>query len=1005
MKIAYFLMAVFLTTVINAQEIQIRGNVKDANGLELPGVNVIVKNTSNGAVTDFNGNYSLNSVSVGSVVSFSYVGFTTQEITVGQNPVINIIMEEDSESLEQVIVIGYGTQTKKEITGAVSVVGAETIEELNPVRIEQALQGQVAGVNVTSQSGSPGSSSTISIRGISTNGDSRPLILVDGNVIEDLSVLNPNDIESINVLKDATAGIYGVRAANGVILITTKSGVRNTDLKFEVDSYAGFQETTRRLPVLNATEYGVIINESFAAGGQTPPFPNFTVLGEGTDWQDEIFRTAAISNINLNVSGGGENSTYSGGASYLTQDGIVGGSDANFERFTGRLNYSLDFAKNFKFTTSGIFTQTNRETLLENTLGSVLFNALNMAPTLSVRDENGDFTLAEGLGNEVINPIAQIENTFNNTRVNRVGATFGLRYNFLSNFTAESRFQFNYSEVDGKVFSPEVFYGSGKVFNVDRSSVTEFKNFFRDFTWDNFLKYEKVFADDHDVKVLLGMSVFKTTGTFTGFTGFDIIDNSYDNANISQASDVVDNFQNGGNTFDSRLLSYFTRLQYGYKGKYLLSAVIRRDGSTKFGPKNKFGYFPSASVGWVVSDESFLNNSSWLNFLKLRGSYGVIGNDRIGDFGFVSLLNGEGAYVIDDELIIGTAIGQLSNPEIKWEQQKTLDIGFDTRLFNNKIDITFDYFKKRTEDLLVVAPVSGILGVSAPGSAPPIINAGIVENKGYEFLISYNDQFSEDFKFNISFNLTTLDNEVVSVNSENSFIAGGSFGVGQDPPSRMEAGKPIGYFYGLQTDGIFQNQSEVDAHATQANAAPGDLRYVDVNGDGEINSDDRTDIGNPIPDATMGLNVGFEYKNFDFTTYAFASVGNDIVRNYERNQPLVNRSNAFLNRWTGEGTTNSFPRITTGANSNSLFSSFYVEDGSYIRIQNVQLGYTFSGQYMTPIGIDKFRIYASVNNLYTFTEYQGYDPAASSGAPIGGGIDQGFYPVPRTYLLGVNLKF
>ena len=1012
MKITYFLIAVFLSTVINAQEIQIRGNVKDVNGLELPGVNVIAKNTSNGAVTDFNGNYILSNLSVGSVIVFSYVGFTTQEITVKRNFVINITMQEDSESLEQVIVIGYGTQSKKEITGAVSVIGSETIEELNPVRVEQALQGQVAGVNVTSQSGAPGSSSTISIRGISTNGDSRPLILVDGNVIEDLSVLNPNDIESINVLKDATAGIYGVRAANGVIIITTKSGYKNQELKFEFDSYTGFQETTRRLPVLNATEYGIIINESFAAGGSTPPFSNLSALGEGTDWQDEIFRTAAISNINFNVSGGGEKSVYAAGISYLSQDGIVGGSDANFERFTGRLNYSLDFAKNFKFTTSGIFTQTNRQTLLENTIGSILFNALNMAPNLSVRDENGDFTLAEGLGNEVINPVAQIANTFNNTEVNRIGATFALKYNFLTNFTAESRYQFNYSEVDGKGFSPEVFYGSGKVFNVDRSSVTESKNFFRDYTWDNFLKYEKILDDDHDVKLLLGMSVYKTTGTFTGFTGFDIIDNSYANANISQASDVVNNFQNGGNTFDSRLLSYFSRLQYGYKGKYLLSAVIRRDGSTNFGPKNKFGYFPSASIGWVASDESFLKDNSWLNFLKLRASYGVLGNDRIPNFGFVSVLSGEGAYVIDDELLIGEAIGRLSNPEIKWEKQKTLDIGFDTKLLNNKIDITFDYFKKRTEDLLVVAPVSGILGVGAPGSSPPIINAGIVENKGYEFRIAYQDQFSENFKFNISYNITTLDNEVVSVNSENTFIAGGSFGVGQDPPSRMEAGKPIGYFYGLQADGIFQNQAEVDAHATQANAAPGDLRYIDVNGDGEIDSDDRTDIGNPIPDVTMGLNIGFNYKNFDFTTYAFASVGNDMVRNYERNQPLVNRRNGFLERWTGEGTTNSFPRVTTAANSNSLFSSFYVEDGSYLRIQNVQLGYTFSNQYMEPIGIDKFRIYASVNNLYTFTEYGGYDPSAyqsnpdpSTASPIGAGIDQGFYPVPRTYLLGVNLKF
>ncbi|WP_282081059.1 SusC/RagA family TonB-linked outer membrane protein [Aquimarina algiphila] len=1005
MKIAYFLIAVFLTSVTHAQEIQIRGKVKDPNGLELPGVNVIVKNTTNGAVTDFNGDYSLSNVAVGSVIVFSYVGFSVQEITVKQEAVINIVMEEDSQSLEQVVVIGYGTQTKKEITGAVSIIGSETIEELNIVRVEQALQGQVAGVNITSESGAPGSNSTIAIRGISTNGDSRPLILVDGNVIEDLSVINPNDIESINVLKDATAGIYGVRAANGVILITTKTGRKNQELKFEFDSYTGFQETTRKIPVLNATEYGAIVNEAFAAGGNTPPFSNLSNLGEGTDWQDEIFRTAVISNVNFNASGGGENSTYSAGTSYLTQDGIVGRNEANFNRFTGRINYNLEFLKNFKLSTSAIYTKTNRKALSENALGSVLFNALNMAPNLTVRDGNGDFTLAEGLGNEVINPVAQIANNFNTTRVNKISGVIGLSYNFLKNFKAESRFQFNYSEVSEKRFSPEVFYGSGKVFNVDRSSVTEDEDIFRDFTWDNFITYDKTFLEDHNMKILLGMSVFKTTGNFTSLTGFDIPDNSFFNANISQASDVVDNFVNGGDTFDARLLSYFSRLQYDFKGKYLLSAVIRRDGSTKFGPENKFGYFPSASLGWVISDESFLENNTWLDFLKLRASYGIIGNDRIADFRFISTLDGEGTYVINDELVFGEAIGALSNPEIKWEKQKTLDVGLDTRFWKNKIDITFDYFKKRTEDLLVVSPVSGILGASAPGSEPPVINAGIVENQGFEFRISYNDKLSDNFRFDISYNFTTLQNEVIFVDSQNGFIPGGSFGVGQDFPARMEVGKPIGYFYGLQTNGIFQNQAEVDAHATQPNAAPGDLRYVDVNEDGQINSDDRTDIGDPIPDVTMGINIGFNYKNFDFSSYAFASLGNDIVRNYERDQPLTNRRNGFLDRWTGEGTTNTFPRVNTGANSNTLFSSFYVEDGSYLRIQNIQFGYTFTDEVMDAIGVDKLRIYTSINNLYTFTEYKGFDPSASSGEPIGGGIDQGFYPVPRTYLLGVNLKF
>ncbi len=989
----------------NAQSFSVSGNVTDESGMPLPGVNVIVKNQSRGTTTDFDGNYTVKEVSSGDVLQFSYIGFVTREITITNQQTVNVQLITDNESLDEVVVIGYGTQSKKETTGAVSVVGSETIEELNPARVEQALQGRVAGVNITSQSGSPGSGSTINIRGISTNGDNRPLILVDGNVIEDLSVINPNDIESINVLKDATAGIYGVRAANGVILITTKSGKRNTDLKVDIDTYTGIQETSRQIPVLNATEYAVIINEAHAAAGENPPYPNFRNLGMGTDWQEEVFQQAPISDINVNVSGGTEKSTYAAGASYFTQDGIVGGSDANYNRLTARINYTLDILEDLKFNTSAIYTNTNRKTLSENALGSVLFNALNMDPTLDVFDENGDYTLAEGLGNEVINPIAQMANTYNDTQVDKISGVFGLSYDFFDHFQAKTQFQFNYSEVNGKYFSPEAFYGSGKVFNVDRNYVTETANFFRDYTWDNLITYQNTFAENHNLKVLLGMSVFRTSGNFNGFTGYEIPGNLYDNASIDNATDVVDNFLNGGDVFDARLLSYFSRLQYDYKGKYLLSGVIRRDGSTKFGPENKFGYFPSVSAGWVVSEEPFLSDSKFLNFLKLRGSYGIIGNDRIPDFRYVSLLNGEGTYVFDDELVYGVAAGALANPEIRWEKQKTFDVGVDARLLDSRIDITADYFKRRTEDLLVVSQVSGILGAAAPGSSPPVINAGIVENSGFEFQIGYKQILSDDSDFNISYNFTTLNNEVLYVNSENGFLTGGSFGIGQDPPSRMEAGQPLGYFYGLQTEGIFQSQADIDAHATQSNAAPGDLRFVDQNNDGVIDSNDRVNIGDPIPDLTMGLNIGFNVHNFDFSAYAFASVGNDIVRNYERNQPLTNKTLYHLDRWTGAGSTDSFPRVTVGANSNNLFSDFYVEDGSYVRLQNVQLGYSLNEDLLSPMGIKSFRLYAAVNNAFTLTEYKGYDPSASSGAPIGGGIDQGFYPVPRVYMFGLNLKF
>lgn len=1000
-------LAILFCSTIQAQNFEISGNVQDKDsGFPIPGVNIFIKNSSQGVVSDFDGNFKINNVPNGSTLVFSYVGYLTFEVVIRNNNVLNIKLEQDIAKLDEIVVIGYGTQKKKEITGSVAVVSSETIEALKPSRIEQALQGQMAGVNITSQSGSPGSASTISIRGVSTNGDSRPLILVDGNVVEDLSVINPNDIETINVLKDATAGIYGVRAANGVILITTKSGRKNMPLTVEYDAFAGFQQTTRKIPSLNATEYALLVNEAFAANGQALVFTNVLDLGQGTDWQDKVFEDAPIFNNAITIKGGSENSTYAYGSSFLTQDGIVGGKKANFTRFTNRGNYSLNFLENFKLDAGLTFMHTNRKTLSETGLGSVLFNALNMAPTFQVRDDNGDYTIAEGLGNEVINPLAQIENTYNRGQVDKISGNASLSYNFFSHFTAQANYQFNYAKVNSHVFSPVAFYGSGKVFNKDRSEVVETKSFFRDYTFDAFIKYENKINDIHNVNILLGTSVFKTTGEFSGFVGFDVPDNNIANATIEQASGVQNIYPNGNATFDSRLLSYFARMQYDYKGKYLVSGVVRRDGSTKFGPNNKFGYFPSGSIGWVASEEDFLKDNNVLNFLKFRASYGILGNDRIPDFRFVSLLNGEGTYVIDDQLVFGTAIGAVSNPEIRWEKQKTFDVGLDANFFKNQIDITFDYYKKRTEDLLVVPQVSGLLGTTAPGSGAPVVNAGIVENQGFEFSIGYTKVVNDDLKFNVRYNVSTLDNNVVSVSADGDFLSGGSFGVGQDPPSRMEEGFPIGYFRGFVTNGIFQNQDEIDDYPTiNNNVQPGDLRFVDINEDGVIDDDDKTNIGNPLPDATMGINLSIDYKNFDFAAYAFASIGNEIVRNYERNQALTNRSVYYLDRWTGEGTSNSFPRVTSGANSNSLFSDFFVEDGSFIRLQNVQLGYSFSDKVLENSKISKLRFYISASNLVTLTKYRGYDPTASTGEPIGGGIDYGFYPNPKTFLLGMNLKF
>ncbi|WP_166959447.1 SusC/RagA family TonB-linked outer membrane protein [Yeosuana marina] len=998
------ILTLFFVAYTSAQNVDISGNVQDTGGIPIPGVNVIVKNTSKGAVTDFDGNFTINGVDKGSTLMFSYIGYITKEVVITTGDNLSITLEEDIAKLDEVVVIGYGTQTKKEITGAVSVVSNQTIEALKPTRIEQALQGQVAGVNITSQSGTPGGASTISIRGVSTNGDSRPLILVDGNVIEDLSVLNPNDIESMNILKDATAGIYGVRAANGVILITTKTGRKEMPLTVEYNAYGGFQQTTRKIPVLNASEYAVIVNEAYAAGGFTPPFSDLSNLGEGTDWQNQVFESAPIQNHNILFKGGGKKSSYSYSGSFLTQDGIVGGNNSNFTRFTNNASYNLDFLDNFKLTSGITLMRTNKRNLPENSNSSVLFNAINMAPTFSVYDENGDYTLAEGLGGEVINPLAQIDDTYDRTKVMRLSGNAGLSYNFLDHFTAQSNIQFNYSEVRGKIFNPIAYFGSGKNSNVLRSSVRETLNYYRDYTFDATIKYDNRFNDVHKLNVLLGTSVFKTAGEGIGVTGFDIRDNSVLNASIAEAKDLeYDSRFTGRNAiFDSRLLSYFARVQYDYKGKYLLSVQVRRDGSTKFGPKNKFGYFPSGSVGWIASDENFLKDNNFINLLKLRASYGILGNDRIGDYRYVSLLNGEGTYIFNDLEVIGKASGGIANPEIKWEKQKTFDVGVDMRVLNNKVDITADYFKKRTEDLLVDPQVSGLLGT---GGAP-FVNGGTVENQGVEFAIGYSDNFSENLKFSVKYNVTYLKNEVIYVNTNTGFLTGGSFGISQPPPSRMQAGFPMGYFYGYKTDGIFQNQAEIDASAVGDIAPqPGDIKYVDQDGDGAITLDDRVNLGNPLPDATMGLNVSLDYKNFDFAAYAFASLGNEIVRNYERGQQLTNRTISYLGRWTGEGTSNSFPRVSNGATPNGLFSDFYVEDGSFVRLQNVQFGYTFSDKVLENSKISKLRLYISANNLFTLTEYKGYDPTASSGAPLGGGIDQGFYPSAKTFLLGINLKF
>lgn len=1008
----------FFTTFGFAQKFDVAGVVQDAStGENLAGVSILLKNSKNGTFSDFDGKFLMPNVAQGETIVFSYLGFKTLEFKVVDKASLTIKLVQDTKSLDEVIVLGYSSKAKKDVTGAVSVVSSKTISEVRPIKAEQALQGTVSGVNVTSTSGAPGAGLNIKIRGVGTNGTSDATVLIDG-APGDMSILNPDDIESITVLKDAQAAIYGTLGANGIVIVTTKQGKRNSKTKVSFNSYTGYQESSKKIRLLDATEYALLLNESYANNGQPLPYPNVSGLGRGTNWQNEVFNNAPLVNNDFSVAGGSENIAYTFSGSDLKQQGVVGLDKSQFKRNTARLSLNANLSSKIKLESSFIYTFLKRNSLNEFGLGSVLFNAINTPSTLPVYDDNGAYSLVPstaGYGIEVINPLAQIDNTFNAYNLKKLNGNVLLSYDVFKNFKLKNRLSFNTTNSQGKAFYKEVSYG-GKVFDVTRSSVNQNKINDNDYTYDLLGEYQNTFAEDHKVKFTLGTTVYKQFGSGLYATGYDVPNNSWQYADVSLATGTslagvrdVASYE-----YDQRRLSHFAFLDYSFKGKYLVSGTIRRDLSTKFGPGNRIGIFPSVTGGWIVSDEKFLSENKKINFLKLRMSYGVLGNDQIGNERFRGTIigngSGEGVYVFDDALVVGAAVGAIPNPDIKWEEAKKFDIGFDANLFDNKLGIVFDYFDETRSDLLINnVTVSGITGVYAPGSGGPTINGGKVNNKGLELAINYKDKISENFSFNIGYNVTKLSNKVLEVNNDTGYLASGSFKLESLSPTRMQEGHEMGYFWGYQTEGIFQNQAEIDAHASQdalgAGTSPGDIKYKDINGDGVINESDRTDIGSPIADYTMGLNFGFNYKNFDFTVYSYASIGNDKIRNYERSQANLNRLDYVLDRWTGEGTSNSVPRVTAGASNNNVFSDFFVEDASFLRIQNVQLGYTFDSGFIQKVGIAKLRLYATANNLYTFTKYKGFDPAASNGDPITSGIDYGFYPTPRVYTIGLNMNF
>ncbi|MFM7682115.1 MAG: SusC/RagA family TonB-linked outer membrane protein, partial [Bacteroidota bacterium] len=994
-----------------AQKETITGQVKNEMNLGLPLVKIQLKGQNSGVTTDADGYFEfvVPNKNEGTLV-FTLTGYEKQEIDLKGQVKIDVIMKEVFNENQEVVVVGYGSAKSKEFTGANSKVKGEDIEKLNITRVDQALQGQVAGVNISTNSGSPGGSANIRIRGLSTFGDNDPLILVDGIVYdsEGLNALNPSDIKSINVLKDATAGIYGVRAANGVIIVETKKGSLNSKPQIEYNAFYGIQQTSRKLDLLNATEYAVIKNEMFGLGGQPMPFNN-TNLGVGTSWQDSVFQSAPMQSHNLSINGGTLNTRYSIGLGYLSQDGIVGGPKANFSRYNARLNFSTDLSSKIKLNSVLLYSNDSRSTLPENGIGSVLYNTINAFPNVPIKKPNGQFSYLEEVS-DIINPIAQMQNQYNWNTANKIVGKEEFIYEFNDHLSLTNRVNYNAAIVDGKVFSPLVWYGAGKYANtaineelesptveiapdveIERgAAVYEERSSFVDLTYEGYFNYERTFDSIHKIKGTAGASIFQRKGSSLNGTAFGIPNNSVDYADISANTAQGGYLNNVGSwEFKERLVSTFLRAEYSLKDRYLFSTILRRDGSSKFGPNSRYGFFPTFSAGWILSDESFYK-IKFIDYAKIRLSYGISGNDQIPNFAYRGLLNGEGVYVFDDLITQGVAIGRPSNPDLKWETTRQLNVGLDLT-FWKKLDFTTNYFIKNTFDLLFQPDVTAILGSYGPGGYPPIINAGNVSNKGLEFELAYHLKKVRDFSADVNFNVTTLTNKVTKVPTGIDYIPGAAFSVGGDVATRFQEGYEIGYFFGYETEGVFQTQEEIDnATVVQEGAKPGDLIFVDQNGDGVINfndDSDKTKLGSPIPDFTFGFSLNMKYKGFDVSAMIYSAIGQEIIRNFERQQPYANQLGYVIDRWTGPGSTNEHPRLTTEATRNNIFSSYYVEDGSFARLRNIQIGYTIPGKILRKIKVESLRFYLAGNNLLTLTKYQGFDPDISSPNALSAGVD------------------
>jgi TonB-linked SusC/RagA family outer membrane protein len=1008
----------------------VSGNVKSADdGMGIPGATVAIEGTKRGTSTDFDGNFRLEA-KAGDVITISFMGFKTQRVNVGTQKNITVSLQTEAADLKEVVVIGYGTQKRTTVTSAITQVTGENLAKTNTINALQGLQGQAAGLQITSTSGQPGEKLNVVIRGLGTTGGSNPLYVVDGILTGDITYLNNSDIESISVLKDAaSSAIYGSQAANGVILVTTKKGKKGSPGKITFDQYYGVQSVARKVDLLDAKEYAVILNEAAVNSGKNPYFTNdqIAALGKGTNWMDKMLTdNAATKNFSFGASGGSGTSVYSTSLAYLGQEGVVSGKNlSNYERYNFRFNSEHKLYKDVLTLGQNLsFAYVDKNGIgVGNQYNNSLRSAFQTTPLLPMYDADGNYfdttNSSELWLAGVANPYAMMDyNNQNEGNNQKLLGNVYLQVEPIKNLTFKTTLGLDYYVSEGHSYKPVYHLSTYANNNFDTVNQNMSKN--RSITWDNLLGYKFDVAENHHFEAMTGTSYINYAGTSVEANNADVIFNDLEHAWIDNTTNKDGSkITMKGKKEENMLMSYFGRLNYNFKDTYLLNATLRADGSSKFAPDNQWGYFPSVSAGWVMSNEGFLKDSQAINFLKLRASWGQVGNQSITSFQYLATIksnytnyifgNNEGA----NNLTPGAYPDRFANPNLKWETSEQINLGLDARFLNNALNVTVDVYKKTNKDWLILAPV-----LATAGANPPYINGGDVVNKGVELSLNYQNTIG-DFNYSVSANGAYNKNTVGQIPNADGIIHGLSNELYDNAGEfyRAQDGFPLGYFWGYKTGGVFQNQEQINNYKSangvvlQPGAAPGDIIYKNVNGDDKIDAADKTSIGNPNPDFTFGFSLSANYKALDFSLMANGVAGNEIVQSY-RNQSgaFGNYTSRILSRWHGEGSSNSMPRVTEDNRNFTQFSDLYVQKGDFLRINTVTLGFDLAKMNKSKsFFASQFRLYFSVLNLYTFTKYDGMDPEIGFGSSnddqkFSSGVDVGYYPRPRTYMLGLNVK-